>query len=226
MYVPRNFTEDRVPVLHELIRRHSLATLVTLSPAGLCADHIPMEIEPGPGPYGTLQGHVSRSNPVWQTARRDVETLAIFQGVQGYVTPAWYPSKQDGGKVVPTWNYAVVHAYGPLRVIEDPVWLRRLVTRLTERHESGRREPWRVTDAPEDYLERQLKGIVGLEIPVTRLEGKWKMSQNRALPDRAGVIAGLREQGDPASLALADLVAGTTHDAGSSGGAGGASTTA
>jgi len=213
MYLPSHFREDRVPVLHALIRAHPLATLVTLGPDGLTADHIPMEIEPG-GPLGVLRGHVARANPVWQSARSDVHALAIFQAAQGYVTPAWYATKAESGKVVPTWNYAVVHASGPLRAIDDPAWLRGFVTRLTDHHEGQRpdlrgAEPWRVTDAPDDYVERQLGGIVGIEIPLARLEGKWKMSQNRTAEDRAAVVAGLRAAGDPASLALADLVAGS-----------------
>ena len=211
MYLPSPFREDRVPVLHALIRACPLATLVTVGPDGLTADHIPMEIDPG-GALGVLRGHVSRANPVWQSARADVHALAIFQAAKGYVTPAWYPTKAETGKVVPTWNYAVVHASGPLRAIDDLEWLRRFVTRLTDHHEAERRdrsgaEPWRVTDAPDDYVQRQLGGIVGIEIPLARLEGKWKMSQNRTAEDRAGGVAGLRAAGDPASLALADLVA-------------------
>ena len=220
MYLPSHFREDRVPVLHALIRAHPLATLVTLGRDGLTANHIPMEIEPG-GALGVLRGHVSRANPMWQSLRlvgdvqpeagrastADVEALAIFQGAQGYVTPAWYATKAETGKVVPTWNYVVVHAAGPLRVIDDPAWLRGLVGRLTDHHEGGRAEPWRVTDAPDDYVERQLRGIVGIEIPLTRLDGKWKMSQNRTAEDRAAVVAGLRAAGDPASVALAELVA-------------------
>jgi transcriptional regulator len=210
MYLPAHFREDRVPVLHQLIRDHPLATLVTLGPEGLAADHIPMEIEPG-GELGVLRGHVARGNPVWRTAPL-ADALAIFQTAQGYVTPAWYRTKAESGKVVPTWNYVVVHAAGPLRAIDDPAWLRAFVTRLTDHHEARRRdldgtsEPWRVTDAPDDYVERMLGGIVGIEIPLARLEGKWKMSQNRVAEDREAVVAGLRAAGDPASLALAELV--------------------
>jgi transcriptional regulator len=207
MYNPPQFREERIEVLHDLIRRHSLAVLVTLGPDGLEANHIPMEIDPEPAPLGTLRGHVSRANPVWQTASGTVETLAVFQGPEGYISPAAYPTKQETGKVVPTWNYAVVHAYGRLRVIEDPAWLRRLVGRLTDAREAGRPAPWQVTDAPADFIDRMLQGIVGLELPLTRLEGKWKMSQNRVSADRAGVVAALRDAGDSGSLAVADLVA-------------------
>ena len=208
MHNPPAFKEDRIPVLHDLIRARSFAALVTLGPDGLTADHIPLELDPEPAPLGTLRGHVARANPVWQSYRKDVEVLAVFQGPDVYVTPAWYPTKQESGKVVPTWNYAVVHAHGSLRVIDDREWLRALVTRLTDRHESGRPQPWHVTDAPDDFIDGMLKGIVGLEIPITRLEGKWKMSQNRNAADRAGVVQGLRAAADGPSVAVADLVRG------------------
>jgi transcriptional regulator len=217
MYNPPLFKEDRVPVLHELIRARPFATLVTLGPGGLGADHIPLELDPEPAPLGTLRGHVARANPLWRDHRRDVEVLAVFHGPEGYVSPAWYPSKQETGKVVPTWNYAVVHAYGPLRAIEDREWLRALVTRLTDRHEAGRADPWRVTDAPDDFVQAMLNGIVGLEIPITRLEGKWKMSQNRNAADRAAVVQALRSEGDPARLAVADIVARRAAEAGTGG---------
>jgi transcriptional regulator len=207
MYNPSHFRETRVPVLHDLIRRHPLASLVTLGLEGLVANHIPMEIDADPEPFGTLRGHVARANPVWRDSAKDLDALVIFSGPQLYITPSWYPTKQESGKVVPTWNYAVVHAYGPLRPIDDAAWLRDFVTRLTNRHEAGRAMPWKVTDAPADFIERQLTGIVGIEIPVRRLEGKWKVSQNRAAPDRAGVVVGLREGDDPTSHALANLVA-------------------
>lgn len=206
MYLPAHFREDDVASIHALIRDHSLATLVTLGPEGLVANHIPMEIDPDPLPWGTLRGHVARANPVWHGANADVPALAIFVGPQGYITPSWYATKLDTGKVVPTWNYVAVHAYGPLRAIDDPAWLRDFVGRLTDRHEAGRAPMWRITDAPHDYIDRQLKGIVGIEIPVTRFEGKWKVSQNREPADRAGVVAGLRAEGGEPQGALADLV--------------------
>ena len=207
MYNPPLFKEDRVPVLHEFIRRYPFATLVTLTADGLSANHIPMEIAPDPGSFGTLRGHVSRSNPLWRDVSAEVDALAIFSGPQAYISPSWYPTKGETGKVVPTWNYAVVHARGPLRVIEDVAWLRRLVTELTNTHEHGRAQPWAITDAPDDYISKQLGAIVGLEMPISRLEGKWKVSQNRAEDDRAGVVTGLRERADPVSQAMADLVA-------------------
>lgn len=206
MYLPRHFEESRVDVLHELIHTHPLGALVTLTPGGLDANHIPFEVDPEPAPFGTLRGHVARANPLWREFSRDVETLVIFQGPGTYVSPAWYPTKQETARVVPTWNYMVAHAHGALRVIDDPAWLRDFVTKLTTRHEAGRVEPWHVTDAPADYIDKQLGAIIGLEIPLTRLVGKWKMSQNRPAQDRAGVVEGLRREGGQAGAAIADVV--------------------
>jgi transcriptional regulator len=206
MYIPRHFEETRIDVLHQLMRAEPFGALVTLGGDGLEANHLPFEVDTTTGEFGSLRGHVSRANGVWRTARADVDALAIFQGPQRYVTPAWYPTKAETGKVVPTWNYVVVHAYGPLRFIEDAEWLRAHLERLTQRHEAGREEPWQVSDAPADYVAGLVKGIVGLEMTVTRLAGKWKVSQNRGEADRAGVTTGLRADADPASAAMADLI--------------------
>jgi transcriptional regulator len=206
MYLPKHFEETRIEVLHELIRAHPLGALVTLTPSGLDANHIPFEVDPDPAPFGTLRGHVARANPLWRDFLPDVEALAIFQGPATYISPAWYPTKAETAKVVPTWNYAVVHAHGVLRVIDDRVWLRGFVEKLTNRHEAERRDPWKVTDAPADYIEKQLGAIIGLEIPITRLIGKWKVSQNRPPQDRAGVVEGLVHAGEPSAAAMADLV--------------------
>ena len=206
MYVPAHFEETRLEVLHDLVRNHPLATLVTLDRTGLNANHIPMELDPESQSLGTLRGHVSRANPMWRDFSCDVAALAIFQGPEIYITPSWYQTKQESGKVVPTWNYAVVHAYGPLRIIEDPAWLRALVGRLTDRHEAQRAEPWEVADAPNDYIEGQLRGIVGIEIPVERLIGKWKVSQNRPEVDRKGVSRGLLELSKSNAACMAGLV--------------------
>ncbi len=202
MYDVEAFRETRVEVLQALIKAHPLATLVVTTSQGLEANHIPLLMDPAPTPYGTLRGHVARANPVWRTFTADAEALAVFQGPQGYITPSWYPSKAEHGKVVPTWNYAVVHAHGPLKIYEDAEWLRALVTRLTSSQESPRAAPWRVTDAPDDYVNTMLKAIVGIEIPVSRLQGKWKMSQNRLPRDRDGVVGALESQGDTASRSL------------------------
>jgi transcriptional regulator len=204
MYDVEAFREDRVEVLHALIQAHPLATLVVSTAQGLEANHIPLLIDPVPTPWGTLLGHVARANPVWRTFDSNTEVLAVFQGPQGYITPSWYPSKAQHGKVVPTWNYAVVHAHGPLIIHDNVGWLRKLVTRLTVSQESQREKPWQVTDAPADYVNTMLKAIVGIEIPVRRLQGKWKMSQNRLPQDREGVIQSLESQGDTASLAILD----------------------
>jgi len=206
MYQPTHFEEKRVEVLHDLIRAHPLAVLVTLGPAGLEANHIPIEVDPAPAPFGTLRGHVARGNPVWREFKPDVEALLVFQGAQSYISPSWYETKKQTGKVVPTFNYAVVHAYGPLRVVEDREWLRALVTKLTSRHEADNADPWKVTDAPPDYVNQMLGAIVGIEIAVTRLLGKWKVSQNRPPVDRHGVVNGLGAiEGDNAA-AMAELV--------------------
>jgi len=206
MYLPKHFEETRIEVLHELIRAHPLAALVTLAAGALEANHIPFEIDPGPAPFGTLRGHVARANPVWRDFSPGVDALGIFQGPETYVSPSWYASKQEGGKVVPTWNYAVVHAYGPLRVIDDAGWLRAFVEKLTNRHEAGRAAPWKVTDAPSDYVDKLVTAIVGIEVPIARLAGKWKVSQNRPARDREGVVAGLLQETGDAATAMAELV--------------------
>ena len=195
MYLPPAFREDRLDVLHAIIRDAGLATLVTLTDGGLVASHVPLLLDPEPAPYGTLIGHLARPNPQGTSSQPDPEALAIFHGPEAYVTPNWYATKRETGKVVPTWNYVAVHAYGPLRLFHDPARLLEVVTRLTERHEAPRAEPWAVADAPPDFIAGMLRGIVGIEIPIARLEGKRKMSQNRPAADRAGVIAGLSAEG-------------------------------
>ena len=219
MYLPAHFKEDRTPVLHDLIRAHPLAVLVTLDANGLVANHLPMEIDPEAGALGTLRGHVARANPLWKSHRAEVEAMAVFQGPNDYITPQYYATKAATGKVVPTGNYATVHAYGPLRAIDDAAWLRRFVEQLTDRHEAELRHPpgdapWKVSDAPEDFIAGQLKAIVGIEIPLTRMEGKWKVSQNRPPEDRAGVVAGLEEGGGPMQYAMAELVRDRGRDRG------------
>ena len=193
MYIPPLFNEDRNDVLHDAIRRTGLATLVTLTADGLIASHVPMLLDPDPAPYGTLIGHVARPNP--QARGAIGEALAIFQGPEAYITPSWYATKRATGKVVPTWNYVTIHAYGTVEFFADRERLRDVVTRLTEREETPRAEPWAVTDAPADFIDGMLKGIVGFALPITRLEGKWKMSQNRPAEDRPGVVAGLQADG-------------------------------
>jgi transcriptional regulator len=209
MYVPKHFAETRIDVLHALMRSHPLGTLVTMTPRGLEANHLPFELDPLPAPYGTLRGHVARANPLWRDASPDVEALAIFHGPHAYVSPSWYPTKRESGKVVPTWNYAVVHAQGPLRVIEDRDWLRSLVSTLTARYEAGRPDAWQVSDAPSAFIDQMLEMIVGIELPIARMAGKWKTSQNRPERDRAGVVVALDEEPGDDSAAMAQLVRAT-----------------
>ncbi len=189
------------------MRQHSLAALVTLGPDGLIANHVPLILYPEVGPLGTLRGHLSRTNPQWRDSLPEVSALAIFQGPSAYITPSWYPTKQESGKVVPTYNYMVVHAHGPLQTYDDPSLLERNVRALTELHESRFAEPWSVDDAPADYVKGMLKGIVGIEIPIAKLEGKWKLSQNRPAEDQRGAVDGLGQTADPLSAAMADWFA-------------------
>jgi transcriptional regulator len=196
MYLPAHFEETRTEVIHKLIRDQPLATVVTLGSVGLTANHIPFDLDPEPAPFGTLRGHVARANPMWRDFSNEVGALAIFQGPQVYITPSWYETTKETGKVVPTWNYVVAHASGPLRIIDDLEWLRSFVTNLTSRFEDNRQEPWKVSDAPAEFIEKQLAGIVGIEIPIAKLVGKWKVSQNRPRADRGGVVEGLREMAD------------------------------
>jgi transcriptional regulator len=206
MYIPRHNEEKRVPVMHALITAHPLGTLVTLGSSGLFASHIPMVLEDDGSEFGVLRGHISRANTQWRDFVPTVDALAIFSGHQHYITPNWYPGTREHGKEVPTWNYVVVHAYGPLKVIQDERWLLTNVEKLTSIHEAASPVPWKVSDAPQDFIRSQLKGIVGLELPIRRLEGKWKVSQNRTDEEREGVIEGLGKLGTPESLAMKDLV--------------------
>lgn len=206
MYLPSHFAESRTEVLHQFMHQHPLATMITFGANELNANHIPLELDPAPAPFGTLRGHVARANPVWQHFSKDVEALLVFQGPQHYISPSWYPTKKEHGKVVPTFNYIVVHAYGPLRIIDDRMWLRGLVGRLTDRHEAVTAQPWKVTDAPDDYVEKMAGAIVGIEIPITKLIGKWKVSQNQPVANREGTIKGLSEIPTTEAKAMAGLV--------------------
>ncbi|HET9447537.1 MAG TPA: FMN-binding negative transcriptional regulator [Steroidobacteraceae bacterium] len=209
MYVPRHFAETRVEVLHDLIRRYPLGILVVAGSDGLDATHVPFEISPEPAPFGTLRCHVARANPVWRQLSADREVMVVFQGEQGYVSPSWYVAKQEHGKVVPTWDYVAVHAYGAAEAVHDAAWLRRMVEDLTNRHEQGRADPWRVSDAPAEYVEKLIGAIVGVQIPVTRLIGKYKLSQNRSVADRQGVVAGLERDGAKGQADVAALIKDT-----------------
>ncbi|HEX4377516.1 MAG TPA: FMN-binding negative transcriptional regulator [Steroidobacteraceae bacterium] len=192
MYVPGHFLESRPDILHRFVERHPLATLVTSGAQGLTADRLPMLWQHD---AGVLQGHMAKANPLWRNIEQTRAVLVIFDGPEHYISPNWYPSKHDDGRVVPTWNYATVQMRGLVRIIEDPLWLRALVDRLTLTHERSQNTPWQVTDAPADYFDRMLHAIVGVEVQVHQVEGKFKGSQNRSTADRQSVAAHLRAGG-------------------------------
>lgn len=200
MYTPKHFVETRVEALHGLIRAYPFATVVTRAADGLTANHLPFELV-----GEVLHGHIARGNELAQLD--GAEVLLIFQGPDGYISPNWYPSKHETGREVPTWNYAVVHVHGRLRVIDDAIWLRRLLETLTDHHEAGQPQPWKITDAPDDHIEKSLRAIVGLEVAIGRIEGKFKLSQNHPARNRAGVVAGLRERDGDGDAELAALMA-------------------
>jgi len=206
VYLPKHFEERDAGVLHALVRSHPLGTWVTQANGALEVNHIPFLLEPGHGEFGRLVGHVARANPVWNAFSKEMASVVIFQGPEIYISPSWYPTKAAIGKVVPTWNYAVVHAHGMPRAIEDKDWLLAHVSKLVDTHESTRAVPWAVSDAPPDYIQTMLKAIVGIEITITSLVGKWKTSQNRTHPDKLGTIAGLTERGDVNASEMAALV--------------------
>jgi len=208
MYQPGHFVQTDAQAIAGLLRNHPLATLVHHdAQGGLVADAIPLQWLPdASGQGGTLTGHVARANPLWQQADGGL-VLAVFQGPQTYVSPGWYPSKAEHGKVVPTWNYCVVQAHGRLRAVQDAIWLRALLDRLTAQHEAVQPHPWSVADAPDDYIAAMMRAVVGIEIAVTRLDAKWKVSQNRSEADRHGVVAGLCAKGNDDAAAMAALVA-------------------
>lgn len=208
MYQPDHFIETDRAVLNGLMRAHPLGLLVSAGPDGPVADNVPFLLDADRGENGVLRCHVARANPHWRLIAAQPETpvLVVFQGPQAYITPSWYETKRETGKVVPTWNYQAVHAYGPAEFFDDPERLLDAVTRLTNLHEGARAQPWAVDDAPADFVRAQLRGIVGLRIPITRLEGKRKMSQNRPLADRLGVAEGLGASERPSDLAVAAMV--------------------
>lgn len=208
MYIPPSFAERDLPTLLAFMEAHPLATLVSNSASdGLLATHLPLLVDRPAGPMGTLFGHVARANPHWRAMSAGaIEALVIFTGPDAYITPEWYATKRETGRVVPTWNYVAVHAYGTLRLHEDAQFLQAHLHALTTRHEASRSQPWQVTDAPAAYIEQQLKAIVGIEMRIDRLEGKWKMSQNRPGVDIDGVIQGLNASADPQDRRVAQIV--------------------
>lgn len=206
LYVPPAHREQDLATLHAHIAATGLATLVTVGEDGPLVSHLPLLLDPTAGRYGELTGHLARANPQWRTSDLRKPTLAIFMGPDAYVSPSWYPAKQEHGRVVPTWNYSTVHARGTLEVFDDPQRLAALVTRLTDLHEGRFAAPWKVTDAPADYLQKQLHAIVGFVLKIESLDGKLKLSQNRSMADRRGVVAGLRASERAADRSTADDV--------------------
>ena len=206
MYLPKVFEPPDTDTLLGFVRVHPFGVLVTMTSSGLDANHLPLLIDDEPAPYGTLRGHVARANPIWRECGSGIDALVIFQGPDSFISPSWYPTKRETAAVVPTWNYVVVHAHGQVRAIDDPIWLRAHVEALTNRHEQQRDVPWAVSDAPPDYIQKMVGAIVGLEIRITRLTGKWKLSQNRSDRDRLGVIDGLLSEETGPATTMAGLV--------------------
>jgi len=206
MFQPQIFRENRPEIMWELMNAHPFATIISAVAGALTADHVPLVLHSKESEYGALRGHIARSNPLFCETKGPLEVLTIFQGPQSYVTPSWYASKQEHGKVVPTWNYVVVHARGTLQFTQETHWLLQHLNDLTAQHESYRSEPWKVSDAPDDFIARQLKGLVGFEIKIKDLQGTWKVSQNKTLADWTGVCDGLTKSGDPEALTISTLV--------------------
>lgn len=200
MYQPPHFREDDLNVQHALIRAHPLGLLITAGASGLIANSVPFHLDAEASGKGTLRLHLARANGQWRDIAAGTPILAVFQGSDSYITPSWYQTKAETGKVVPTWNYAVVQARGSARVIEDAAWLLAQISALTGQQEGLREKPWAVSDAPDDFIRAQLKGIVGIEIEIAEIDGKWKVSQNRPVADREGVAKGLTEMAEQAEM--------------------------
>ncbi|WP_308364802.1 MULTISPECIES: FMN-binding negative transcriptional regulator [unclassified Microbulbifer] len=212
MYIPSSFRQEDMAALHQLMRDRPLATLVTSSPDGPNANHIPLQLVAEPGSRGVLRGHIARANPLAREAEEPLQALAIFCGPDSYISPSWYPEKVEHGKVVPTWNYVAVHARGSLRIVEEPHWLREQLEGLTGQKEAGAPSPWSVADAPEDFIEKLSAAIVGIELSIDTLEGKWKVSQNQRRATREGVAGGLRERAGDGDGDMAALVESAVGD--------------
>ncbi|CAA2110307.1 FMN-binding negative transcriptional regulator [Variovorax paradoxus] len=195
MYIPPHFAVTDPAQLHRVIREHPLGALVTQGPDGFDADHLPFEFDPDTGERGTLLAHVARSNTLWQRCPSGSPVMVIFRGAQDYISPSWYPSKHEAHRQVPTWNYEVVHAHGILAVQDDERFVRRIVARLTRRHEAGEPTPWKMGDSAPEFIDGLLRNIVGIEIAVTSLEGKFKLSQNKDVRDRTGAADSLQARG-------------------------------
>ena len=203
MYLPSAFRQDDLAELHAQMQASPFALLTSAGAAGVQASHLPLLLAPDEGEFGTLYGHFARANPHWRDLQDGAEALTVFSGPDAYISPGWYPAKAEHGKVVPTWNYIAVHARGPVELIEEPERLLQIVSRLSDQHESGRERPWAVSDAPRDYLDSMLRAIVGFALPIHRLEGKWKLGQNRSAADQQGVRDGLASSLSPGDRELA-----------------------
>ncbi|WP_106476039.1 FMN-binding negative transcriptional regulator [Phytohalomonas tamaricis] len=195
MYCPTPFIEKNADTLQGWIDNYPFASLVSHYADGLTADHLPLMFDPNEGEHGVLRGHIARANPLWKNLSTGVSVMALFHGPQAYVTPSWYPAKREHGRVVPTWNYMVVHVHGRLRFIDDPAWLRRRLAELSDRFEKPRQKPWHLDDAPENFIEGMCRAVIGVEIKITRLEGKRKASQHKPEDERREIHAGLRDYG-------------------------------
>lgn len=206
MYEPPLHREDDLARQHALIEARRLGLLISHGPQGLLANAVPFLLDPAASKLGTLKAHLARANPQWRDLQTSPQALVVFQGADHYVSPSWYPTKQETHKVVPTWNYVMVQARGPARVVEDDEWLERQIAALTAKQEASREAPWAVRDAPPDFIALQRKAVVGIEIEIADIRGKWKTSQNRSAADRAGVVEGLEAIGDEAAQAMAELV--------------------
>jgi transcriptional regulator len=198
MYLPPHFEETRIDELHRYITDHPLGALIVNGPQGLDANHLPFELDAGAGTHGRLLAHVARANPLWQEAKDGEEVLVIFSATNAYISPNWYPSKHEEHRLVPTWNYQAVHAHGRITIRDDEKFVRGVVARLTRAHEArtGSAKPWKISDAPKEHIDQLLTSIVGIEIDITRLTGKWKLSQNREDRDRINAAEELRKRGD------------------------------
>ena len=203
MYLPSAFRQDDLAELHAQLQASPFALLTSAGATGVQASHLPLLLAPDEGEFGTLYGHFARANQHWRDLQDGAEALTVFSGPDAYISPGWYPAKAEHGKVVPTWNYIAVHAWGQAEVFDEPERLLQLVSRLSDRHEQGRAQPWAVSDAPRDYIDAMLRAIVGFALPIRRLEGKWKLSQNRSASDQAGVRTGLATSNNPRDHELA-----------------------
>lgn len=206
MYQPPMFNEERIDVMQMMMKNHPFASLVSMQAGKINADHLPLVVHPELAEKGVLRGHISRANPMSKQLDTSIEVLVMFNGPHHYITPSWYPSKAEHQKVVPTWNYIVVHARGKIKFITDTDWMLAHLNELTKRNEKGRKSPWKVADAPVEFITRQFRGIIGIEIEITDLQGTWKTSQNKSEPDHQGVISGLNAESTERASLMANCV--------------------